>query len=127
MRDSTGTIQGSAVEITRHHMEIRGLGIIHVPSLFGIASMRNERRLDLIICMRKAENVGGDIDRTGLETASRNVLGVEIPLITVPVAPGRDLTNVVEVAALNQRMKQMGHDAARELDEKLKVALARKD
>ena len=50
--------------------------------------MRNERRLDLIICMRKAENVGGDIDRTGLETASRNVLGVEIPLITVPVAPG---------------------------------------
>ncbi|HOE00836.1 MAG TPA: HPr(Ser) kinase/phosphatase [Kiritimatiellia bacterium] len=127
MRDSTGTIQGSAVEITRHHMEIRGLGIIHVPSLFGIASMRNERRLDLIICMRKAENVGGDIDRTGLETASRNVLGVEIPLITVPVAPGRDLTNVVEVAALNQRMKQMGRDAARELDEKLKVALARKD
>ena len=61
MRDSTGTIQGSAVEITRHHMEIRGLGIIHVPSLFGIASMRNERRLDLIICMRKAENVGGEI------------------------------------------------------------------
>ncbi len=127
MRDSTGIIQGSAVEITRHHMEIRGLGIIHVPSLFGIASMRNERRLDLIICMRKAENVGGDIDRTGLETTSRNVLGVDIPLITVPVAPGRDLTNVVEVAALNQRLKQMGRDAARELDEKLKVALARKD
>ena len=125
--DSTGTIQASAVEITRHHMEIRGLGIIHVPSLFGIASMRNERRLDLIICMRKSEAVGDDIDRTGLEAASRNVLGVEIPLITVPVAPGRDLTNVVEVAALNQRMKQMGHDAARELDEKLKVALARKD
>ena len=125
--DSTGTIQGSAVEITRHHMEIRGLGIIHVPSLFGIASMRNERRLDLIICMRKSEAAGDDIDRTGLDAASRNVLGVEIPLITVPVAAGRDLTNVVEVAALNQRMKQMGHDAARELDEKLKLALARKD
>ncbi len=55
------------------------------------------------------------------------MLGVEIPLITVPVAAGRDLTNVVEVAALNQRLKQMGHDAAKELDERLKVVLARKD
>ena len=125
--DSTGTIQGSAVEITRHHMEIRGLGIIHVPSLFGISSMRNERRLDLIIRMQKSEAAEDDIDRTGLDTASRNVLGVEIPLITVPVAAGRDLTNVVEVAALNQRLKQCGHDSARELDDKLKVAMARKD
>jgi HPr kinase/phosphorylase len=76
-----------------------------------------------------AEVVGGedDIDRTGLDTATRNVLGVEIPLITVPVAAGRDLTNVVEVAALNQRLKQMGHNAAAELDEKLKRALAQKD
>lgn len=125
--DSTGVVQGSAVPITREHMEIRGLGIIHVPCLFGVASMRNERRLDLIICMKK--NGGGEdnIDRTGLDTVHRNVLGVDIPLITVPVAAGRDLTNVVEVAALNQRMKQMGHDAARELDDKLKVALARKD
>ena len=126
-RDSTGCIQGSAVEITREHMEIRGLGIIHVPSLFGISSMRNERRLDLIIRMQKSEAAEDDIDRTGLDTASRNVLGVEIPLITVPVAAGRDLTNVVEVAALNQRLKQCGHDSARELDDKLKVALARKD
>jgi HPr kinase/phosphorylase len=126
-RDSTGTIQGSAVEITREHMEIRGLGIIHVPSLFGISSMRNERRLDLIIRMQKSPLGEDDIDRTGLDTTTRNVLGVEIPLITVPVAAGRDLTNVVEVAALNQRLKQMGHNAAKDLDDKLKVALARKD
>jgi HPr kinase/phosphorylase len=126
-RDSTGIIQGSAVEITREHMEIRGLGIIHVPSLFGISSMRNERRLDLIIRMQKSPLGEEDIDRTGLDTATRNVLGVEIPLITVPVAAGRDLTNVVEVAALNQRLKMMGHNAAKELDEKLKLALARKD
>jgi HPr kinase/phosphorylase len=126
-RDSTGCIQGSAVEITREHMEIRGIGIIHVPSLFGISAMRNERRLDLILRMQKAPLGEDDIDRTGLDTATRNVLGVEIPLITVPVAAGRDLTNVVEVAALNQRLKQIGHNAARELDEKLKLALARKD
>ena len=126
-RDSTGAIQGSAVEITREHMEIRGLGIIHVPCLFGVASMRGAMRLDLIIRMRKPTADEDDIDRTGLDTAGRNVLGVEIPLITVPVAAGRDLTNVVEVAALNQRLKQMGHDSAKELDERLKVVLARKD
>lgn len=127
-RDSTGCIQGAAVPITREHMEIRGLGIIHVPCLFGIASVRGEMRLDLIIGMRKStDGREDDIDRTGLDTATRNVLGVPIPLVTVPVAPGRDLTNVVEVAALNQRLRQLGHNSARALDEKLKVALSRKD
>lgn len=126
-RDSTGAIQGSAVEITREHMEIRGLGIIHVPCLFGVASMRGAMRLDLIIRMQQISTDEDEIDRTGLDTASRDVLGIDIPLITVPVAAGRDLTNVVEVAALNQRLKQMGHDSARELDERLKMVLARKD
>lgn len=126
-RDSTGSIQGSAVAITREHMEIRGLGIIHVPRLFGVASMRGAMRLDLIIRMQKAAAGEDDIDRTGLDVAQRNVLGVDIPLIAVPIAAGRDLTNVVEVAALNQRLKQMGHNAAEELDEKLKAALAKKD
>ncbi|NLG33842.1 MAG: HPr(Ser) kinase/phosphatase [Lentisphaerae bacterium] len=126
-RDSTGAVQGSAVEITREHMEIRGLGIIHVPHLFGVASMRGGMQLDLIIRMSKPSGGEDDIDRTGLDTTSRNVLGVDIPLITVPVAAGRDLTNVVEVAALNQRLRQMGHDSARELDERLKMVLARKD
>ena len=126
-RDSTGAIQGSAVEITREHMEIRGLGIIHVPHLFGVASMRGGMRLDLIIRMQKPAVGEDDIDRTGLDTASRNVLGVDVPLVKVPVAAGRDLTNVVEVAALNQRLRQMGHDSAKELDERLKMVLARKD
>ena len=126
-RDSTGTVQGSAVDITREHMEIRGLGIIHVPHLFGVASMRGDMRLDLIIRMSKPTLGEDDIDRTGLDTASRNVLGIDIPLVTVPGAAGRDITNVVEVAALNQRLKQMGHDSAKELDERLKMLLARKD
>lgn len=126
-RDSTGAIHGSAVPITREHMEIRGLGLIHVPCLFGVASMREGMRLDLIIRMQKSTLGDDNIDRTGLDTQFRNVLGVDIQLITVPVAAGRDLTNVVEVAALNQRLKQMGHDAAKELDERLKTALARKD
>lgn len=126
-RDSTGAIRGRAVPITCEHMEIRGLGIIHVPRLFGVAAMRKEMTLDLIIRMQRP-NMGLDnIDRTGLDTATRNVLGVEIPLITLPVAAGRDVTNVVEVAALNRRLKQMGHDAARELDDQIMAALARKD
>ena len=126
-RLSTGVVLGSAVGIIREHMEIRGLGIMHVPRLFGAASMRDSTTLDLIIRMRRAGSAPDDIDRTGLDTATRNVLGVEIPLITLPVAPGRDVTNVVEIAALNCRLKQMGHDAARELDARIMETLSRKE
>ena len=123
-RDSSGVIIGSAVEITRYHMEIRGLGIIHVPSLFGVASMRKDMRLDLIVRLRRPE-AGDEDERTGLSRHYREVLGIRIPLITIPVAAGRDIAHVVEVAALNQKLNQMGHDAAKELDEKLMKALAR--
>ncbi|MBU1694380.1 MAG: HPr(Ser) kinase/phosphatase [Verrucomicrobia bacterium] len=123
-RDSSGVIIGAAVEITSCHMEIRGLGIIHVPSLFGVASMRKEMRLDLIVRLHRPEP-GDEDERTGLNPQHREVLGVPIPVITIPVAAGRDLAHVVEVAALNQKLKQMGHDAAKELDEKLMKTLTR--
>ena len=127
-RDAVGTIHGTSIEYTRNHMEIRGLGIIHVPRVFGVASTREHMQLDLIIRMVQRENdkKTDDIDRTGLDIATRRVLEVEIPLINVPVAAGRDLTNVVEVAALNQRLKLAGYDAAREFDEELKALLSRK-
>ncbi|MDY0148622.1 MAG: HPr(Ser) kinase/phosphatase, partial [Kiritimatiellia bacterium] len=80
-RDSTGAIQGAAVEITREHMEIRGLGIIHVPRLFGVSSIRGGMRLNLIIRMIKPTADDEEIDRTGLDTTTRNVLGIEIPLV----------------------------------------------
>jgi HPr kinase/phosphorylase len=124
-RDSSGVIMGSAVEITRYHMEIRGLGIIHVPSLFGVASMRREMKLDLIIRLHpfdpEVEN-----DRTGLTPETRDLMGVQVPLITLPVAAGRDMAHVIEVAALNQKLRQLGHDAAKELDDKLVGILAQK-
>jgi HPr kinase/phosphorylase len=123
-RDSSGVIIGAAVEITRYHMEIRGLGIIHVPSLFGVASMRKETRLDLIVRLLRPE-AGEEVDRTGLNQQYREVLGAQIPLITIPVVAGRNLAHMVEVAALNQKLKQMGHDAAKELDEKLMKSLTR--
>lgn len=124
-RDSSGVIIGTSVDITRYHMEIRGLGIIHVPSLFGVGSMRREMRLDLIVHLH-APAPGLEDDRTGLAPETRCVLGVEIPLITLPVAPGRDMAHVIEVAALNQKLKQLGHDAAKELDEKLVQILTQK-
>ena len=117
-RTGTDAITASSVEITRYHMEIRGLGIIHVPSLFGVASMRPEARLDLIVRLQRP-SPQIELDRTGLNPAYRNVLGVNIPLITLPVDAGRDLAHVIEVAARNQRLKMLGHDAAKELDEKL--------
>ncbi len=117
-RTSENVIMASAVDITRYHMEIRGLGIIHVPSLFGVASMRRETSLDLIVRLQRPtpemEN-----DRSGLTPRYRDVMGVQVPIITLPVAAGRDLAHVVEVAALNQKLKNLGHDAAKELDEKL--------
>ena len=111
-------ILASAVDITRYHMEIRGLGIIHVPSLFGVSSMRRDTRLDLIVRMQRP-TPEMEHDRSGLSPKTRSVLGVSVPLITLPVAAGRDLAHVVEVAALNEKLKHLGHDAAKELDEKL--------
>ena len=124
-RDNSGGILGTAAEITRYHMEIRGLGIIHVPSLFGVASMRSEMRLDLIIRLHQPSADVED-DRTGLATQHREVLGVKIPLITLPVGAGRDMAHVVEVAALNQKLKQLGHDAAKEKKKKMMMVLSRK-
>ncbi|NKB23606.1 MAG: HPr(Ser) kinase/phosphatase [Kiritimatiellae bacterium] len=124
-RTNSGEIIGSAVEITRYHMEIRGLGLIHVPSLYGVASMRDSKRLDLIIRLVHA-GPKHKMDRTGLSPKKKNVLGIDMPYLTLPVAPGRDMGQVVQVAALNQRLKKLGHDAAKELDEKLVRNLARR-
>lgn len=121
-RTSEKVIVASAVEITRYHMEIRGLGIIHVPSLFGVSSMRLETVLNLIVRLQRP-HPEMESDRSGLTPQFRDVMGVPIPLITLPVAAGRDLAHVVEVAALNQKLKNLGHDAAKELDEKLVKSL----
>ena len=123
-RAGAGEILGSAVAATRYHMEIRGLGIIHVSSLFGVAAVRREKRLDAIVRLERAL-APSEEERTGLETVSRDVLGVPIPCITIRVAAGRDITNIVETAALNLRLKLLGHDAVKELDARLRQTLAR--
>lgn len=122
-RSGPDEITGEAIDITKSYMEIRGIGLISVPSLFGIGSLRENMHLDLIIHMQRPQD-GDDLDRTGLDSKTRDVLGVKIPIITVPVAAGRDLTHVVEVAALNQRLRATGYDAATALDDRLMRRLA---
>ena len=121
--DSAGSVLASAVDVTRYHMEIRGLGIIHVPSLFGVASVRGEKKLDLVVSLREP---GVDYeDRTPGGDAEWEVLGVKVPRVTIPVGAGRDLANVVETAALNQKLRTLGHDAEKEFDERLIAMMTR--
>ncbi len=115
-RTSRGRIVCWANEVTRYHMEIRGLGIIHVPSLFGVSSIRRQTELDVVIDLKKPS---GNEDRTGIFPEHVAFMGIEIPCITLPVRSGRDMANIVEVAALNQKLKELGHDAAKELDDKV--------
>ena len=118
------TIIASSSPITRYHLEIRGLGIIHIPSLFGVAAVRNDKSLDLIVTLKHADQFAGD--GIGNTVLKRDVLGVQIPNLVIPVAPGRDLATIIEVAALNETLKRLGHDSAKELDEKIKAVLSRK-
>jgi len=122
-RTDDRTIVGSSSQVTRYHMEIRGLGIIHVPSLFGVASVRNEKELDLIVTLRNLEELEDD-GRT-LVPQIRNVMGVSIPHLIIPVSPGRELANLIEAATLNEKLKRLGHDAAKELDEKLMAVMSK--
>ena len=116
--DSAGSVIGSPVNVTRYHMEIRGIGIIHVPSLFGVASVREEKKLDLVATLCEP-GTRDDEDRSGSVMRTRSILGISLPQVMIPVAPGRDLANVIEAAALDQKLRRLGHDAAKELDEKL--------
>jgi HPr kinase/phosphorylase len=111
-------IVGTCAELTRDHMEIRGIGIINVAAMFGIKSIRNKKRLDLIVTLKLWDEVG-DVDRVGMEQEFVKILGVDIPHIVIPVRPGRDLARLIEVAAFQTKLKMSGHNAAQELNDRL--------
>jgi HPr kinase/phosphorylase len=111
-------IIGTSSELTRNHMEIRGIGIINVAAMFGIKSIRQEKRLDLVVSL-KAWNEVHEVDRIGIEQEFVEVLGVNIPHIIIPVRPGRDLARLIEVAAYQTKLKLSGHNAAQELNDRL--------
>jgi len=109
---------GTAPELGRSHMEVRGLGIINVAALFGVATVQTEKRLDMVVTLKPADEIE-DIDRLGLERKTFELLGLEVPHVEIPVGPGRDIAQLVEVAALDQKLKWLGHDSALEFNKKL--------
>jgi HPr kinase/phosphorylase len=113
---------GSCPELTRHHMEIRGLGLINVQDLFGVASTRTSKRVELVVQLERWEP-GREYDRLGIDDAFYETLGVRIPMIRMPVAPGRNVAILVEVAARNQLLRSRGHNAARALVARLNQQL----
>lgn len=121
--DSTGAIVASPVNVTRYHMEIKGLGIVHVPSLFGVASVREEKKLELIVTLCEPKDLN-ELMVSPDERFTRDVLGVSVPCVQIPVALGRDIVNLVETAALDQKLKRLGHDAIKELDENLMALMS---
>lgn len=113
-------LYGSASESTAGYMEIRGIGIIDVANVFGINSVRGEKRLQLVISLRRFKDVEGEIDRLGQKRKFVNILGVDVPHMVMPVSEGRDLVNMVETAAQHQKLIIAGHDPVSELSERLR-------
>jgi len=109
---------GTAPDLTRHHMEVRGLGIINVASIFGISSTRLEKRLDLVVTLKDWQELE-EVDRIGLDQEFYEILGILVPHVTIPVRTGRDLARLIEVAALDQKLKSMGQNSAVEFNERL--------
>lgn len=122
--DSAGHLIATPFNVTRYHMEIRGVGIVHVPSLFGVASVREEKKVDMIASLCEPCEMEG-LDRSGQTRPVRTVLGVDVPVCCLAVAPGREMANIIETAALDMKLRRLGHDAAKELDEKLMALMSR--
>ena len=109
---------GTSAELTRNHMEVRGIGIINVAAMFGVKSIRKEKQVDLVVSLQAWNDVP-DVDRVGLDEEYVKILGVDMPHITIPVRPGRDLARLIEVAAFQTKLKASGYNPAKELNDRL--------
>jgi len=115
---SSKTLVGTAPEIIRHYVELRGIGIVDVRRIFGMGSVKETEKIDLVINFELWEQ-GKIYERFGLDTEYTEILGIKIPSITVPVKPGRNLAVIIEIAAMNNRQKKMGYNTAVEFNNKL--------
>ena len=115
---------GTSAELTRNHMEVRGIGIINVAAMFGVKSIRQEKRIDLVVTLKTWNDVP-DVDRLGIDEEFVKILGVDIPHITIPVRPGRDLARLIEVAAFQTKLKASGYNPAQELNDRLIAKMAK--
>lgn len=111
-------VVGTSSEVTRNHMEVRGIGIIDVAAMFGVRSIRMDKRVDLVVSLRWWNEVP-NVDRLGIEEDHVKILGVDIPHVVIPVRPGRDLARLVEVAAFQTKLKGLGHNPAKDLNDRL--------
>ncbi len=117
---ATNLLFGSASESTAGYMEIRGIGILHVASVFGITAVRGEKRLQLVITFKRLKDIRGEVDRIGQTRRTRTILGVDIPNIIIPVSEGRDLVNLVETAAQQYKLILTGYDPVQKLSDHLR-------
>ena len=117
-RVSNKTLVGTAPELIRHYIELRGIGIVDVRRIFGMGSVKETEKIDLVINFEAWEQ-GKMYERLGLDTEYAEILGLKIPSITIPVKPGRNLAVVIEIAAMNNRQKKMGYNTALEFSKKM--------
>ena len=116
-RDRLGRIMASPVPPITNFMEIRGIGIIHVPSVLGVSAMRGQKQLDLVVSLERSRSETSDVDRTGNVWAYRNVMGLRVPDIVLVVAAGRDVVNLVETAVCEFKLRVLGTPSAKRLDD----------
>ncbi len=117
-RVSARTLVGSAPEIIRHYVELRGIGIVDIRRLFGMGAVKETEKIDLVINLETWVQ-GKMYDRLGLDDQTTEILGIKIPSLTIPVKPGRNLAIILEIAAVNNRQKKMGYNTAEEFNKKL--------
>jgi HPr kinase/phosphorylase len=119
-----GMVFGSPADLLRHHLEVRGLGILNIKDLFGVTAVRDRKRVDVVV--RLAENASdAEVDRLGLDDRFHDILGVSIPELAIPVRPGRDTASILEIAARNELLKQAGHHPTKEFFGRIEGALGK--
>ena len=115
---SSKSLVGTSPEIIRHFIEIRGIGIVDVKKIFGMGAVKDTEKINMVIHLEAWQN-GKQYDRFGLEDEYTNILGIDVPSLTIPVRPGRNLAIIFEVAAMNNRQRRMGYNAAEELNNRI--------
>ena len=118
-------LMATAPNVTRCHMEVRGLGVINVAAIFGVGSFRSEKRVDMVVTLKDWQDVE-EVDRLGLEQQTYRILNISVPHVTIPVRPGRDMARLVEVAALDQKLKSNGQHCSAEFNQRLLNLMHRK-
>ena len=109
---------GTGSKLIAHHMEVKGIGIINVAHLFGVGSIRNEKKIDMVIVLEPHQK-DKQYDRVGIESKYKEILGVKVPQVTIPIQPGTNIPILVETAAKNERLKKIGYNPAKEFTKKL--------